>query len=208
MARIKLTLTEEHIALLKNIRFGELIIQHPEKDLDVYVDMIRKNLVKINEELADLHDPEWREKLKTERDYMPDGIINFDYVNEKLDRIMEASEISKRYAEADEKGYFGVDTYDLFGGNTLELIARFIGCYDKVIKGTEEDFDGPKFPKEVVEHMAELFDFIIDNFTDIEELIHQRCFKGGVEPNVTYIAYDNEHIWMTEEEFKKRRSLR
>lgn len=204
MARIKLTLTEEHIALLKNIRFGELFISHPEKDLSNNVKAIRKSLIKVNEAVAEHDDPNWRVRVNEERDYMPFTVDTYD-IEENLDKIEKASELSKHYAEVDDKRYFAADTYDLFGGNTIELVARMIGVYDKVIEGTEEDFDGPKFPPDVIDHIVELLNFIINNFTNIEELIHQRVFRGGVEPNVTYVAYDYEHLWFTEEEFEEHR---
>ena len=204
MPRIKLELTEEHIALLKNIRFGELFISHSEKDLSNNVNAIRKSLIKMGEAIAEHDDPNWRVRVNEERDYMPFRVDTSD-IEENLDRIEEASELSKHYALVDDKRYFAADTYDLFGGNTIELVARMIGCYDKVIEGTEEDFDGPKFPPEVVDHIAELLGYIITNFTMIEELIHQRCFDGGVKPNTTYVAYDYEHLWFTEDEFEEHR---
>ena len=124
------------------------------------------------EAIAEHDDPNWRVRVNEERDYMPFRVDTSD-IEENLDRIEEASELSKHYALVDDKRYFAADTYDLFGGNTIELVARMIGCYDKVIEGTEEDFDGPKFPPEVVDHIAELLGYIITNFTMIEELIHK-----------------------------------
>ena len=119
-----------------------------------------------------------------------------------------ANGTSKLYAELDKGKYFGVDTYDLFGGNTMELIARCIGCYDKVIEGTEEDYTGPKFPPDVTDHIHDLYHFIVENFSDIEELIHQRAFKGGIQPDVTYVSFDYEHLWFTEEEFEEHRKTK
>ena len=189
--RIKLTLTEEHIGLIRNFNFGEIVVSHPEQSLAKNVELIDKKL----------------EELKN--DYSAIGPETFDYnltiIRGQLQKIMEASARSQMYALFDDTKYFGIDTYDMFNGGTIEQIARIIGCYDKVIPGTEEDFDGPKFPPEIEDHIHDTYIFVKENLNNIEELIHQRCDRGGIQPNVTYIAYDNEHIWLTEEEFEERR---
>lgn len=92
--------------------------------------------------------------------------------------------------------YYGIDTYALYHGSHLyEDMAQILGKADQVIKGTEEDFDGPKYPTELMEHLMELDTYIVDNILEIEEIIHQFAFKeGGVKPGV-YTCKDNEHLW-------------
>ena len=141
MAKKSLTLTEEHIALIRNLNFKKL-------------DLIRGRNVQIDE----------------------------------------------------EEKFFGFDTYDIYRGSFLfEDMARILGYADQVIKGTEEDPTGPKYPQELTEHMLDLDAYIVGNLIDIEDLIHQRCDRGGIQPNVKYVALDHVGIWMTEEEFNQRK---
>ncbi len=188
--RLKLTLTEEHINLIRNLHFDVITVSHPEKSLEKNVKLIDKKL----EELRSLFSV---------------AAEDFDYylniIRGQLKKIMEASALSQYYALVDDTKYFGIDTYNMYNGETIELVARIIGCYDKVIPGTEEDFDGPKFPEEVDKHIHEVCGFLMENLKSIEELIHQRCNKGGIQPNVTYVCYDNERLWFTEEEFEEHR---
>ena len=174
--RIKITLTEEHISLIRNFNFGEIIVSHPEQSLSKNVELINKKLDELKDEYG---------SFATESfDY------NVSIIKGQLSKIMEASARSQLYALFDDTKYFGIDTYDMFNGGTIEQIARIIGCYDKVIPGTEEDFDGPKFPEDIDKHIHDTYIFVRG---------------GGIQPNVTYVAYDNEHIWYTEEEFEERR---
>ena len=139
MAKKSITLTEEHIALLKNLNFKKL-------------DLIRGRKVNIDE----------------------------------------------------EEMFFGYDTYDIYRGTFLfEDMAHILGYADQVIKGTEEDPDGPKYPYELQQHMLDLDAYIVDNLIDIENLIHQRIDKGGIQPNVKYVPLDHVGLWYTEEEFKE-----
>ncbi len=192
--RIKIKFSEEHLLLINNLYFGEIFVSHPEQSLDKNVRIIDK---KINE-LRDL----------IPRENIRDFDTAAEVIKGQLFKISEESERTKIYAESDKQKYFGFDSYDLFNGGNKEQIARIIGCYDKVISGTEEDFDGPKFPPEIEEHIYDVYNFVFENLVTIEEIIHQRCNKGGINPNTSYIAYDNEHIWLTEEEFEERRNKR
>lgn len=98
--------------------------------------------------------------------------------------------------------YYGIDTYGLFHGSHLyEDMAQILGVADQVIKGTEEDIDGPKYPKELMDKFIELDEYILDNILNIEEIVHQFCCKTdekgnivGVKPGI-YTCKDNEHIW-------------
>lgn len=89
---------------------------------------------------------------------------------------------------------FGIDTYDLYGGtNLFEDMALILGKFDKAIPGTENDFDGRKFPKEITDHFIELDEFLLDNIANIENILHQ-FIEEGVKPGV-YEAIDYEQIW-------------
>lgn len=87
-----------------------------------------------------------------------------------------------------------IDTINPYGGGfLLEDIAIILGIYDKHIKGTECDFDGAKFPPDVVKHMLELHYYIQDNMYNILNLVHQFATEG-IKPG-TYKAVYREQIW-------------
>ena len=93
-----------------------------------------------------------------------------------------------------EQKYYGIDTYSMYGGTFLyEQMAYILGYQDKAIEGTLEDFDGPKYPKEIMDKFNELDFYIVNNITNIEEILHQFCDVGIKEGK--YSCRDNEHIW-------------
>lgn len=92
--------------------------------------------------------------------------------------------------------YYGIDLNSLYGGNYLfEDISYILGIYDKHIDGTEENAEGPDFPNDVKDYMWGLHTTILDNLQNIEELVHQYSFKGGLTEG-TYTCKSNEHIWI------------
>lgn len=183
MAKITITFTEEHIKLIRCLRFKQLEIKHEKSDLSKYTNYIRQNLNRLGKDLS----------------YLP--LIKD--VSTKLDSIDRASAISKAYSVEDNDKYYGIDTYDLFEADYwYDHMARIIGCSNQVIAGTEEDTDGPKYPPEVISHLRELDDFLVNNILHIEDILHQFCDRGGIKAGVTYVAYDYEGIWFTEEDWK------
>ena len=103
-----------------------------------------------------------------------------------------------RTRQLDDANYT-IDTYDLFGGTYLyEDMAFILGLMDKVIPGTMEDADGPKFDEETLSHLVELDSFIIENFQHIEDILHQFCAEG-IKPGITYWCNLNEGVWHKEE---------
>ena len=103
-----------------------------------------------------------------------------------------------RTRQIDDANY-SIDTYDLFGGTYLyEDMAYILGLMDKVIPGTMEDADGPKFEEETMQHLMELDSFIVDNLQHIEDILHQFCTEG-IQPGVTYVCNLNEGVWHKEE---------
>lgn len=108
-----------------------------------------------------------------------------------------------RFEKINENIY-GIDNYALWGGTFIyEQMAYILGYADKVIKGSECDVDGPKYPDALIAHFNDLDGFIVDNLQYIEDILHQFCDKGGIKPDTTYVAYDYEGIWHTEDEWKK-----
>ncbi len=94
---------------------------------------------------------------------------------------------------------YTIDTFDLFGGSYLyEDMALILGYMDKVIPGTMEDADGPKFEEDTMQHLMELDSFIVENFQHIEDILHQFCDEG-IQPGVKYWCKPTEGIWHKEE---------
>lgn len=184
MARITLELTEEQLAVIRCMRFRKIDVKHERANLLRTV----TDLDTIVERMGDKDDP------KTE--LLRDGLYE----------VYKSMLRSKQLAEEDRDKYYGFDTYDLFNGmKPYEFLAFIFGDNDKIIKGTEEDYDGPKFPPDVIERYEGILGYIYDRLVDIEDLIHQRCDRGGIQAGVKYIALDHERIWRTEEEFEEYR---
>lgn len=94
---------------------------------------------------------------------------------------------------------FGLDLNSLFGGSyALEDISYILHRYDEHIVGTENDPLGVQFPEETQAYFYELYNFILDNLKEIEELVHQFVAIGGLTPG-TYKCRSNEHIWSRDE---------
>ena len=113
-----------------------------------------------------------------------------------------ATEDQTDLKEEDQQSAIGyeIDMYSLYGGNfVLEDISYILGLYDQHLQDTEEDYDGPKFPKEVEDYMLGLHDFIVENLDKIEEILHQMILKGGIKPG-TYKCKDWQRIWEFVEE--------
>jgi hypothetical protein len=184
MAKITITFTDEHIRLIRCLRFKPLEIKHEKSELVKYTNYIRQKLDGLNE---------YKSNISVIRD-----------IESKLESIDRASILSKSYAIEDNDKYYGIDTYDLFNADYwYDQMAHIIGCSDQVISGTEEDTDGPKYPEEVIEHLRELDDFLVTNIVSIEDILHQFCDRGGIKSGVTYVSYDYEGIWYAEEDWKK-----
>lgn len=93
----------------------------------------------------------------------------------------------------------GFDLNSLYGGSfLLEDISYILGCYDKHIEGTEDKATGPEFETELMDHMLELHEYIMNNINLIEEIVHQFIGKGGITPG-TYSCDRFDHIWKRED---------
>ena len=181
MAKQTLTFTEEHVRLIRCLRFKALEIKHEKSKLEKYTRYIRKKLEEIPE----------CESIKCD-------------IEDRLNSIERASALSKIYAIEDNDKYYGIDTYDLFESDYwYDQMAHTIGVADQVIKGSEEDITGPKYPQGVIDHLRELDDFLVTNIVKIEDILHQFCNRGGIKAGIKYVSYDYEGIWYTEEEWKE-----
>jgi hypothetical protein len=160
--KIKLTFTEEHIALIKALNFEKIDVNDIIKSFEQYNEKVIyvKNNNKVEATLGDILN-EYR--------------INIDSI-------------------------YGVDNFNLWGGTYIwEQMAYILGIQDHVIKGTEEDPTGPKYPDEDMEHMKELDMFILTHLEHIFQLLLQFCTEG-IQPGVTYWCFDYEKIWHKEKD--------
>lgn len=174
--KIKLKFTDEHIALIKAIDFKRIDLTE-----------IMNNFSTIDKEVSIVEKGggtvEWKPRIGKKKTYEDSDIQQY-----------RLADIIERF-HFDLDSLYGVDTFNIWGGTYLwEQIAYIIGIHDHVIKGTEEDPDGPKFPEEDMEHMRDLDCFIVDNLVYIEQILHQFCTEG-IQPGVTYWAYDYQLIW-------------
>lgn len=113
-----------------------------------------------------------------------------DGTKETVTRDIE--EGNKRYA-------WGIDQWNLFGGsNVIDDVAMIIGDWETRIPGTENMPLGAHFPKEVEDHLWDLYQYIWTNLVYIESLVHYFCAKGGLTPG-TYKCIDTEQRWVKEQ---------
>lgn len=92
------------------------------------------------------------------------------------------------------------DVNHLWGGSYLyEDMAMLLGFYDEHIKGTENDYDGRRYPEEKEKLMKDLYDWFVYNIAYLETLIHQFAGKGGLTPG-TYKCIDYIKDWEKVEE--------
>lgn len=99
----------------------------------------------------------------------------------------------------------GLDTYDLYGGTYLfEDMAFILGKFDQAIPDTEANPMGRQFPTELITYFKELDEFIIENLSDLENILHQ-FVRTGIKPGV-YESIDYEQIWTYKGEAVKKES--
>lgn len=99
-------------------------------------------------------------------------------------------EIEKNSSDAHCR--WGIDQYSIFGdGFLFEQVALCIGKFDRFIKGTEEDYNGRKYPKELEDYMWSLYCEICDEMEYIESLVHYYISRGGLKIG-TYKCKDYE----------------
>ena len=164
----KLTLTEDLVKLIKNIKFeafenGELF-----------------STSKIHDAIVEIEsDPEAQKKFGKVRD----ALVRAE---EKLNIVSYQKDC---YA-------WGINQWALFGGTyVMEDIALIIGRYEDYIKGTEESPQGREYPKELKEYMWGLYNTLVDNMEYIISLVLYYSDKGGISPG-TYKCKDTLKEWV------------
>jgi hypothetical protein len=172
MARMKIEFTEDQIKLIKNLRFERIepkfFVEPCHEDVSV------KNIGNSRYNISNIVKIDGKPIAESIAPIMVRNVSDFG------------------------DNLYGIDTYNLWGGTYIyEDIAYIIGKMDKVIDGTLEDPDGPKFDEETTQYMDELASFIIDNLTNIEEILHQFCTEG-IQAGVVYTCKPNEHLWSKE----------
>ena len=95
----------------------------------------------------------------------------------------------------------GVTKEPLFclGSHLLEDMAMILGKMDKAIPNTEHNPNGRAFDDETEKYMLDIHQYMVENLTHIETLIHQFVTKGGLTPG-TYECIDREFIWIKKED--------
>lgn len=173
MARKKISFNEDHIKLIKALRFGKI-------DTSFFVEAMDHGT-----EVTKITDNKYKvgHLLKS---------ANGEFV--KIDSSIKIS-----LPQEGNDNLYGIDTLNLWGGTYIyEDMALILGMTDKIIEGTEEDPTGAKFDDETMEYFNELATFIIENLVDIESILHQFCTEG-IKVGVTYVCKPNENIWWIEE---------
>lgn len=127
-----------------------------------------------------------------------------------------------------DDSHYGIDNYNIWGGTYIwEQMAYILGYQNAMVPSTMEDPTGPKFYKsvwtgldengkrvvvtdkeegeklgfeeiDVLEHFKDLDSYMITNLTYIMDILLQFCTEG-IQPGVTYWAYDYQRIWHKEE---------
>lgn len=78
---------------------------------------------------------------------------------------------------------WGIDQYAPWGGNyPIEEIALILGYFKDAIPGTENDYDGRKFPEELQNKFYDLYEYITENMEYLFSLIIFFTDKGGLTP--------------------------
>lgn len=103
-----------------------------------------------------------------------------------------------RFEEDEKNETLVIDKFDPYMlSGRLEDLAMALGMIDKMIPGTEDDAEGGAFPDDIEAYILRVHHYIIDHLYDIEVLVHQLAFRGGITPG-TYKCIDNEEIWSKE----------
>ena len=80
---------------------------------------------------------------------------------------------------------FGIDQYAPWGGNyPIEDIALILGFLQEAIPGTENDYNGRKFPDKLHEKFHDLYEDITENMEYYFDLLIDFSNKGGLTPGV------------------------
>lgn len=82
----------------------------------------------------------------------------------------------------------------MLGDHLLDDLALILGYDEYADKASRTDFNGKIFPKEIEEKMLKTHQYIVDNLTHIESLIHQYVVMGGIKEGI-YECNAKDNIW-------------
>lgn len=168
MASKKLTLTDEHIRLIQNINFHAFEFG---EELPIEPIMEAMN------EIEEMPKPEAKKFSRLS------GIL-FDIKN----RLNEYND------EASQNGW-GINQWNMFGGTyVMEDVAMITGHYDE---STDDGPTGKVYPKELEDHMWELYLYITNNMEYVMKLVLWSISNGGLTPG-TYKTTDRGINWTKE----------
>lgn len=163
----KLTLTEDHIKLIKNIKFDAF-------------------------ELGDLYDISPVVDAINEIESSKESMKKFGSIRDKLVNVEEHLEI---LSDKKECHAWGINQWNLFGGTyVMEDVALILGHFGDFIPGTEESHLGKQYPKELEDYWWGLYLYIVENMVLIINLIFNYLDKGGITPG-TYQVNTNGMTW-------------
>lgn len=162
----KLTLTEDHIKLIKCIKFEGFDFGDRFDRFEIH------SAIKEITETPELYN-KYSELLG-----------DLESIDRKLSQL----------AASTERHGWGVDQWNLFGGTyVLEDVARIIGRYDEYIKGTKENPEGANFSDELSDYMWGLYSYVWDNMEYIFDLLLYMSDLGGITAG-TYCR-DKDGVW-------------
>ena len=163
----KLTLTEDHIKLIKNIKFDAF-------DMGEYF-----STEGVNYAIGEIESSK-------------DNLKKFGTLRDELLRVKEQLEI---VSDKKECKAWGIDQWNLFGGTfVMEDVALILDHFGDFIPGTEESPMGKRYPKELEDYFWESYLFIVENLVLIINLIFYYVDKGGITPG-TYKVNTKDMIW-------------
>lgn len=163
----KIVLTDEHIKLIKNIKFEQF-------------------------DMGENFNSEFIQNAIDEIESSPDNMRKFGQLRDQLvrakDKLALVSDLKECHA-------WGIDQWNLFGGTfVMEDVALILGHFNDFIPGTEDSSMGRQYPKELEDHWWELYLYIVNNMTDIFKIVLQYLDEGGLTPG-EYVFDRKNYCW-------------
>ena len=166
--RKKIILTDEHIKLIKHIKFEEF-------------------------DMGETFNTEFLSNSIEDIESTKEGMKKFGLLRDDLVRAKDKLEL---VSDLKECHAWGVNQWNLFGGTyVMEDVALILGHFGDYIKGTEESSQGKQYPKEMEDHFWGLYLYIVNNLTDIFNIMLQFVDTGGLTPG-EYQFNNKEYCWI------------
>ena len=163
----KLILTDEHIRLIKAIKFDAF-------------------------DMGENFNTEFINNSIEEIEATPESMKKFGQLRDHLVRVKDKLNL---LSDLKECHAWGVNQWNLFGGTyVMEDVALILGHYDEFIPGTEESPMGKQYPKELEDHWWDLYLYIVTNIIDIFHLIFEYIDKGGITAG-EYRFDNRDYCW-------------